>query len=57
MLSYSVNEACIILLHVQLLTLFDSNIFFVKLEITGYWYQWILILKMKGKRLRIKVRM
>ena len=58
MLSYSVNEACSILLHIQLITLFDSNMFFfVRLGITGYWCQWTFILKMKGKRLRIKVCM
>ena len=28
MLSYSVNEACTILLHIQLIILSDSNIFF-----------------------------
>jgi len=28
MLSYSVNEACSILLHIHLITLFDSNMFF-----------------------------
>jgi len=28
MLSYSVNEACVILLHIQLLTIFASNMFF-----------------------------